>query len=150
MTGRFKYFCVTAVHHLRNWGGRGRQAPRLLCLVSRAVVGLTFVWHFPEGFGAGGIPPRPRHEASPEAQRLARLCVRVSRETSGAGDLFLSQRWEICAQPPAAGRTRCHSEHTIKYKALANEIILFNDTGSSSVLSASNEKLFMNNKLEMM
>jgi len=97
------------VHRLRYWGARGRQSPHPLCLVTRAVDGLTFVWHFPEGFGAGGIPPRPRHEASPEAQRLARVCDRVSRETSRAGDLFLSQRWETCAQPAVAGRTRSHS-----------------------------------------
>jgi hypothetical protein len=59
---------------------------------SRAVDALTFVRHFPECFGAGGIPPGPRHEASPEAQRLARVWVRVSAETRRAGDLLLSQR----------------------------------------------------------
>jgi hypothetical protein len=65
---------------------------------------LTFVGHFPEGFGAGGISPRPRHEARPEAQRLARVWVRVSRETGGAGDLFVPLRGQAAA--------RRHSAHT--------------------------------------
>jgi hypothetical protein len=78
---------------------------RLLSLVPW----LTFVGHFPEGFGAGGISPWPRHEAGPEAQRLARLWVRVSRETRGAGNLLVPLLRQTA---PCRSAARRHSGHT--------------------------------------